>query len=126
MRISAICLKTGMTKDTIRFYEKLGLLTRVARGENGYKDYANTHVEQLNLIKRAKELGFTLEEIKQLASLLFAKKLTTAEMEYFLKTKEKDIDDKIKKLQQFKLEIKGTLQRRCEYRTQLIKLTEKQ
>lgn len=113
-----------MTKDTIRFYEKLGLLTKVERAENGYKNYAKTHIEQLSLIKHAKELGFTLEEIKQLASLLFAKQLTVSDMEYFLKKKEADIDEKIKKLHQFKSQIKETLKGRCEHQTQLRKLAD--
>lgn len=124
MKISALCSKTQMTKDTIRFYEKLGLLTEAERADNGYKIYTNTHVEQLQLIKHAKELGFTLEEIKQLASLLFAKELTIAEMERFLKQKEQEIDNKILKLQQFKEQINITLKGRCEYQSQLKKFAE--
>lgn len=125
MKISTLCSKTQMTKDTIRFYEKLGLLTKVDRAGNGYKIYSNSHVEQLQLIKHAKELGFTLEEIKQLAGLLFAKELTIAEMERFLKQKEQEIDNKIFKLQQFKEQINITLKGRCEYQSQLKKFAEK-
>jgi len=124
MKISALCSKTQMTKDTIRFYEKLGLLTKVERAGNGYKIYSNSHVEQLLLIKHAKELGFTLEEIKQLAGLLFARELTIAEMERFLKQKEQEIDNKILKLQQFKEQINITLKGRCEYQSQLKKYAE--
>ncbi len=113
-----------MTKDTIRFYEKLGLLTKVERAANGYKIYTHAHVEQLRLIKHAKELGFTLEEIKQLATLLFAKQLTITEMERFLKQKEQEIDNKILKLEQFKEQINVTLKGRCEYQAQLKKFAE--
>lgn len=125
MRIKAICLKTGLSKDTIRFYEKLGLLSNVEKGLNGYKNYTDTHVEQLNLIKHAKELGFTLEEIKQLAALLFSRQLTMSEMSSFLKQKEQEIDNKIKKLHEFKVHIRETLEGSCEYRAQLEKLSGK-
>ena len=126
MKISEICSKTGMTKDTIRFYEKLGLLTKVNRRGNGYKDYADTHVEQLNLIKHAKELGFTLEEINQLATLLFTKQLTTSEMLHFLTQKEEEIDNKIRKLQQFKVQINDAFRGHCEFKANLKNLLDKQ
>lgn len=114
-----------MSKDTIRFYEKLGLLSGVEKGLNGYKNYTDTHVEQLSMIKHAKDLGFTLEEIKQLAALLFSKQLTTSEMAGFLQQKEQEIDNKIKMLQQFKTHIRETLEGSCEYRAQLEKLSRK-
>ncbi|TMP78279.1 hypothetical protein CWB73_17155 [Pseudoalteromonas phenolica] len=125
MRIKAICLKTGLSKDTVRFYEKLGLLTNVEKGLNGYKNYIDTHVEQLSLIKHAKGLGFTLEEIKQLAALLFSRQLTMSEMSSFLKLKEQEIDNKIKQLYEFKVHIRETLEGSCEYRAQLKKLSGK-
>ncbi|TMN93465.1 hypothetical protein CWB72_02195 [Pseudoalteromonas phenolica] len=125
MRIKAICLKTGLSKDTVRFYEKLGLLTNVEKGLNGYKNYTDTHVEQLSLIKHAKGLGFTLEEIKQLAALLFSRQLTMSEMSSFLKLKEQEIDNKIKQLYEFKVHIRETLEGSCEYRAQLKKLSGK-
>jgi len=59
-----------------------------------------------------------------LASLLFAKELTIAEMERFLKQKEQEIDNKILKLQQFKEQINITLKGRCEYQSQLKKFAE--
>jgi len=121
MQIGELCRKTDMTKDTIRFYEKVGLLPKIKRKANGYKDYSDTHVEQLNLLKHAKELGFTLNEIKELAGLLFSKKLTFLEMNSFLAIKEQEIDNKIKKLKAFKQEIKHTLTGNCNYKDQLIK-----
>jgi len=123
MLIGELCRKTDMTKDTIRFYEKVGLLSDIQRKANGYKDYTDRHVEQLNLLKHAKELGFTLNEIKELAGLLFSNKLTPSEMNTFLKNKEQQIDNKIKKLEAFKQEIKHTLAGNCDYREQLTKVS---
>lgn len=121
MLIGELCRKTDMTKDTIRFYEKIGLLAQIKRQANGYKDYSDNHVEQLNLLKHAKELGFTLNEIKELSELLFSNKLTHLEMNAFLKSKEQEIDNKILQLQAFKQEIKSTLTGHCHYKAQLIK-----
>jgi DNA-binding transcriptional MerR regulator len=119
MKISALCLSTGMTKDTIRFYEKIGLLIDVKRKPNGYKDYSDTHVKQLKLLKHAKGLGFTLNEIKELASLFYSQNLSPKEMDKFLKNKEKEIDEKIMKLQIFKQEIRRKLEDDCRYRDEL-------
>jgi MerR family copper efflux transcriptional regulator len=120
MQIGELCRATGLTKDTIRFYEKIGLLVKIKRKTNGYTD---THVEQLNLLKHAKELGFTLNEIKELARLLFSNKLNPIEMDTYLKSKEQEIDEKIMKLQMFKQEIKHTLAGNCLYRELLTKLS---
>jgi DNA-binding transcriptional MerR regulator len=122
MLIGELCQKTDMTKDTIRFYEKVGLLSNVPRKDNGYKDYTQTHAEQLNLLKHAKELGFTLNEIKELARLLFSNKLTPSEMNTFLKNKEQQIDNKVKKLLDFKQRINDTIDGNCQYKEQLNKV----
>lgn len=55
--------------ETLRFYEKRGLLPEPPRGANGYRYYPNSHVERLHFIQRAKELGFTLDEINELLTL---------------------------------------------------------
>ena len=120
MQIGQLCRTTGMTKDTIRFYEKIGLLPPVKRKPNGYKDYPESIIEQLKLLKHAKELGFTLNEIKELAALFFSKQLEITDINGYLKIKVQEIDDKIFKLQAFKQEIKLTLAGHCIYKEQLI------
>ena len=55
--------------ETLRFYEKRGLLPEPPRGSNGYRYYPNSHIERLQFIQRAKELGFTLNEITELLSI---------------------------------------------------------
>jgi MerR family transcriptional regulator, copper efflux regulator len=68
MPIGELVKKTGLSKDTIRFYEKLGLITASQKpaGTRFYKEYNSQTVERLLLIIQGKELGFTLGEIKQL------------------------------------------------------------
>jgi DNA-binding transcriptional MerR regulator len=117
--IGELCRQTEMTKDTIRFYEKMGLLPQVKRRENGYKEYTLSDVKQLKLLKHSKELGFTLNEIKDLATLFRADNLDIKEMNQYLLKKEHEIDEKIKKLKAFKKEIKLTLEGQCMYKNML-------
>ncbi|MCC9312435.1 MerR family transcriptional regulator [Kitasatospora sp. RB6PN24] len=62
MRIGELAAKTGITKDTIRFYEKIGLVTG-QRLANGYRDFAPETVEWLRYVRTAQSLGFSLAEI---------------------------------------------------------------
>jgi MerR family transcriptional regulator, copper efflux regulator len=68
MLIGEVAQKTGFSKDTIRYYEKIGLLEKADqnRGENNYRKYNEQIISKLNLIKKVKTFGFTLNEIKDL------------------------------------------------------------
>jgi MerR family transcriptional regulator, copper efflux regulator len=68
MLMGELSKKTGVSKDTIRFYEKLGLIVGSTReaGTRLYKEYGPETVERLAMITQGKGLGFTLSEIKQL------------------------------------------------------------
>lgn len=68
MLIGELSEKTGFSRDTIRYYEKVGLLTdnEQARRSNNYKDYGQSAVERMLRIGRLKEHGFTLSEIRDL------------------------------------------------------------
>ena len=125
MLIGKLCRLTSMSKDTIRFYESQGLITQVERSANGYKNYTDHHVQQLHLIKHAKDLGFTLNEIKELGELLFSSKLSFAEMSAFLQKKEQEIDEKIEQLNSFKKYIQSTLAGNCQYKSHMAKLLNK-
>lgn len=68
MLIGQLSAATGFPKDTIRYYEKIELIVvpRNRSGRGGYKDYPHELIDILNSIRHYKELGFTLEEIRQL------------------------------------------------------------
>lgn len=59
----------GVNNETLRYYERRGLLAEPPRTTGGYRDYPPTAVELLRFIKRAQELGFTLEEVEELLHL---------------------------------------------------------
>lgn len=116
MEIKEFSDRTGLTKDTIRYYEKFGLIARPRRNKNGYRDYDESMVIRVRMVSRAKELGFSLAEIKSLSKLLDAKGLTKKKMADQLESKLSEIDQKIKSLKEIKKEIKLALEGLCEYR----------
>lgn len=69
MTIGRLADKAGVNIDTIRYYERNGLLPPPQRRPSGYREYREADVERLRFIRRAKELGFTLGEITELLSL---------------------------------------------------------
>ena len=69
MTIGRLAERAGVNIDTIRYYERNGLLPAPSRRASGYREYAPGDVERLRFIRRAKELGFALSEIAELLSL---------------------------------------------------------
>lgn len=66
MRVGELAKRSGLSASTLRYYEKLGLLQRASRSASGYRAYTKEALDQLALIQRAKELGFSLREIRAL------------------------------------------------------------
>jgi len=69
MRTSELARNAGVNLQTIRFYERQGLLPQPARTISGYRSYQQSDLERVLFIKRNQEIGFTLAEIKQLVEL---------------------------------------------------------
>ena len=67
--IGTLSKRTGCNIETIRYYEKIGLLPAPARSEGRHRMYATAHLQRLNFIRRARELGFTLDEVRALLKL---------------------------------------------------------
>jgi Cd(II)/Pb(II)-responsive transcriptional regulator len=72
MRIKALSEATGVEIETIRFYEKQGLLPAPAREANGYREYANAHLERLAFVRHCRALDIPLADIKRLLALVDA------------------------------------------------------
>ena len=70
MQIGQVAERTGLSLRTIRFYEENGLVIPTARSEGGFRLYSAEDVARLEVIKRMKPLGFTLEEMQELLGLL--------------------------------------------------------
>jgi DNA-binding transcriptional MerR regulator len=68
-RIGKVAQETGLSVDTIRFYQKQGLLTRLARSKGGFRLFDRNDIETLKFLRKAQELGFSLNEIRELLTL---------------------------------------------------------
>lgn len=103
MLISELSKRTGLSIHTLRYYENYGLFTGETDESvktNNYKQYDESLVEKIELIKEAKEIGFTLSEIKKLLDSWFNKLLSVEVKVEILESKIKEIDGKILQLKQ--------------------------
>lgn len=94
MQIGEIASATGLSRDTLRFYEKRGLL-RARRSANGYRDYPPEAVDWLRYIRLAQTLGFTLTEIETDLPLLAEPDAASPRLRAALERKLADIDQRI-------------------------------
>jgi MerR family transcriptional regulator, mercuric resistance operon regulatory protein len=69
MRTTELAGRTGVNPETLRYYERRGLLDPPPRTAGGYRDYPAAAVDLLRFVKRAQELGFTLQEVEELVHL---------------------------------------------------------
>jgi len=64
LKVKDIYEQTGVEREALRFYEKKGLLPKPMRTKSGYREFPKEVVERINFIKAAKQVGFTLKEIR--------------------------------------------------------------
>lgn len=65
MKISEFEKVSGLSRDTLRYYEKIGILTPPSRGSNSYREYGQVQLDELAFIQKGKEIGFGLSVIQQ-------------------------------------------------------------
>ena len=69
LAIGALSRRTRVKIETVRYYERIGLLPPPARSEGGHRLYGGGHLMRLNFVRRARDLGFTLDEVRALLAL---------------------------------------------------------
>lgn len=97
--IGELADKCNVNKETIRYYERTGLLPKPNRSEAGYRLYPEQMIDRLKFIKRMQELGFTLSEIDKLLGVVDRDEAKCHDMYNFTVTKIEDIQCKIQDLQ---------------------------
>ncbi|MGN4427116.1 mercury resistance transcriptional regulator MerR1 [Bacillus cereus group sp. MYBK30-1] len=101
-RIGELAEKCGVNKETIRYYERLGLIPEPNRTEKAYRMYSLQMVDRLNFIKRTQELGFTLNEIDKLLGVVDRNEAKCCDIYDFTVLKLEDIQRKIQDLKKIK------------------------
>lgn len=106
LAIGQVAKRTGISIETIRFYERRGLIEKPSRKDSGYRQFGESHVKQFLFIQQAKSLGFSLVEIKELLSIREDPDSSSREVKALALTKLQNIEEKIKMLQRMKKTLK--------------------
>ena len=102
LTIGKVAEQAGVGIETIRFYEREGLLEKPTRSASGYRQFNVDVVKRLTFICRAKELGFTLKEIKELLSLRVDSEFCCEDVKAKVGVKIADIESKVATLRKIK------------------------
>lgn len=112
-RVSNVARSFGLNPQTLYYYERIGLIPAPERNESGYRVFNDQDMARLALIERAKTLGLTLEEIKEILQLRAGDTLTCKEIHQRLLKKLEQIETKIAQLQELRTELLPLINR-CE------------
>ena len=102
LKSGELAKKAGVNVETLRYYERRGLVPKPPRRESGYRQYPPESVDRLRFIKGAQELGFTLDEIKELLALRVDASASKAQVRQHARDKVLQIDAKIAALAQMR------------------------
>ena len=102
LRTGELAAQAGVNVQTLRYYERRGLLKEPKRRSSGYRAYPPEAVQLLLFVKRAQELGFTLTEIEDLLRLRADQKASCSEVRARAESKIEDIEQKLRHLRAMK------------------------
>ena len=109
MKISDAAAASGCHLETIRYYERVGLMPQPARTASGYRAYSLAEVERLRFISRGRELGFSLEEIRSLLRLDDDSKMSCGDVDVIARTHLADIRQRIDELHRMATELERVI-----------------
>ena len=100
MNIAELERRTGVSRHTLRYYEKEGLLLEVARRGNNYRDYSEQSVQRVTMMRQLKELGFSLREIRDILDALRRDNINCEQGARLMADKRAAVLERIRQLQQ--------------------------
>lgn len=109
LRIGEVAKASGVAVETLRFYERRGLLGRPARTESNYRVYGAAVLERLAFIKRAQAIGFTLDEIGEILAESAEGRLPCRHVRATARRKLEELDRRIGELRRYRAELARTL-----------------
>ena len=102
MKIGEVAKAAGVNIETVRYYEKFGLIPESPRTDSGYRNFPAEIVQDVQFIKRTQSLGFNLEEIKKLNSASRKPEFQTEDMYEFTMHKVREMEARIEELKNMK------------------------
>jgi MerR family copper efflux transcriptional regulator len=107
VNISEAARRSGLSSKTIRYYEDIGLLGPAPRNANGYRQYDTRALGELRFLGRARQVGFDLEEARQLLNLLHNKHRQSAHARNLVLDKSRELQLRIEQLQDMQQVLAG-------------------
>ena len=104
---------TGTAVETVRYYEKIGLLPKAARTAGNYRSYGSAEVDRLGFIRKARDLGFSIEQVRALLSLSDERDRDCDDVDRIAKQHLAEVDRKIADLTALRREL-STVIEQCE------------
>jgi DNA-binding transcriptional MerR regulator len=105
MKIGDLSRLTGTKVETIRYYEQIGLLPAPARTASNYRDYGSEHRQRLAFVRRARDLGFTLEQVRELLGLSDKREQSCEAVDVIARAHRHTVDRKIAELRALRTEL---------------------
>ena len=102
LRIGDVARRAGVPTTTVRYYERIGLVTPTARSDGGYRLYKERAVDEIGFIRRAQALGFSLPEVAEILALSRAGKLPCDRVVAMARAHLAALDDRMKRLMVFR------------------------
>ena len=99
MNIGQLAAKSGVNAKTIRYYEESGLLPPARRGSNGYRMYGDRDVQVLRFVRRARNLGFSVEDVGALLALWTDRDRASADVKKLARAHIEEVDQRIAELE---------------------------
>lgn len=109
LKIGEVARRAGIGVETLRFYERSGLLNRPARTEGGYRLYDAEALKTLEFIRRAQALGFSLEEIKRIVAESRAGQRPCAEVRETVRRRLVELDEQMAQIRRYRNALAATL-----------------
>lgn len=113
MRIGELARATGTKAETIRYYEREGILPPADRTDSNYRDYSADHVAALNFVRRSRELGFGMAQVRNLLALSDSDDKRCEDVDRLVQQQIDEVDRKIAGLTQLREELSQML-RSCD------------
>ncbi len=98
LRIGEVAAQSGVNIQTLRYYERIGLVQEPKRSRSGYREYPSETVRLMRFIKRAQQLGFSLSDVEELLKLRLVSSRNRVAVQAMAEARVRDIDEKLARL----------------------------